>query len=60
MRASLFEPYATTRKSDGGTGLGLAISKKIALDMGGDLTLVSTSEEGTTFAVDLPTGGQAG
>lgn len=57
MRPRLFEPYATTRRSEGGTGLGLAISKKILLDMGGDLRLIETSAKGTTFGIELPLGG---
>ncbi len=43
----IFTPYFTTRTK--GTGLGLAIVKTIVNDMGGDIKLGSTSEEGTTF-----------
>jgi signal transduction histidine kinase len=49
LRARLFDPYVTTRKTGEGMGLGLAISRKIMLDHGGDLQLAATSGAGTTF-----------
>jgi two-component system C4-dicarboxylate transport sensor histidine kinase DctB len=49
----LFEPYTTTRGVGEGMGLGLAISKKILLDHGGDLELVGSSPDGTTFRISL-------
>ncbi len=51
---SLFQPYTTTRNVGEGMGLGLAISKKILLDHGGDLRLVSSSTGGATFQLTLP------
>jgi signal transduction histidine kinase len=54
----LFEPYvqatAATGKKYGGTGLGLAISRRLCQLMGGDLTVRSRPNEGTTFTVQLP------
>jgi signal transduction histidine kinase len=49
LRARVFDPYLTTRKSGEGTGLGLSISRKIMIDHGGDLQLLSTDSSGTTF-----------
>jgi len=49
LRARVFDPYVTTRKTGEGMGLGLAISRKIMLDHGGDLQLAATSPAGTTF-----------
>lgn len=55
VRDRLFEPYTTTRQIGEGMGLGLSICKKIMLDHGGDLDLVS-SERGATFRLTFPAG----
>ena len=44
---------STTRKY-GGTGLGLIISKKFCQMMGGDITVESEFESGSTFTIRLP------
>lgn len=49
LRPRVFDPYFTSRRSGEGMGLGLAISRKVLIDHGGDLSLMSTSSEGTTF-----------
>ncbi len=54
MRERIFEPYASTQSSGEGMGLGMAISKKILLDHGGDLELVTSTSSGTIFRLMLP------
>ena len=50
-RKQLFEPFFQTENNinSGGTGLGLAISRYFIRLMGGDLHLLSTVGEGSTF-----------
>jgi signal transduction histidine kinase len=52
IQARLFEPFFSTK--DEGTGLGLCIAARIMERHGGRLTLETTSSNGTTFAVWLP------
>lgn len=49
----MFEPFARKGRS-GGTGLGLAIARELARGHGGDVTLLRTGPEGTTFRVAIP------
>jgi signal transduction histidine kinase len=52
LRASLFEPYVTSKNR--GTGLGLAIVERIVFDHDGRISCESAPGSGTTFVVDLP------
>jgi len=51
----LFTPFHRAGNSRAeGSGLGLALSQRLMLAMDGDLTLVTSSAEGTTFRLVLP------
>jgi two-component system nitrogen regulation sensor histidine kinase NtrY len=52
VRASLFDPYVTTKRD--GTGLGLSIVKKIALDHGGRVEAGTSPEGGARLLIRLP------
>jgi signal transduction histidine kinase/CheY-like chemotaxis protein/HAMP domain-containing protein len=45
---------ASTTKKFGGTGLGLAITRHFCRLLGGDITVASQAEEGSTFTIVLP------
>ena len=61
---TIFDAFAQADNSMtrhyGGTGLGLAISKQLALRMGGDIRLFSSSGQGTRFEFILDAAGQPG
>lgn len=52
-RENLFRPFEGSARA-GGTGLGLAIGRELAQAHGGELALVETGPEGTTFRLSLP------
>lgn len=56
--ARIFEPFtqadSSTTKRYGGTGLGLTITRKFCEIMGGEITVISEFEKGSTFTIRLP------
>jgi signal transduction histidine kinase len=55
-RENIFQPFVqavSTNQAEGGTGLGLAISHKFVQLMGGNLQVISTVGDGSTFYFDI-------
>jgi signal transduction histidine kinase len=55
VRASLFDPYVTTKRD--GTGLGLSIVKKVIVDHGGSIDALDSPLGGARFRIRLPRAG---
>ncbi len=53
LRERLFQPF-TSSLTPGGTGLGLAIARELAQLHGGDVHLLQTGTDGTSFEIKLP------
>ncbi|MBU6299876.1 MAG: HAMP domain-containing histidine kinase [Alphaproteobacteria bacterium] len=53
IRDKLFRPFVSAARV-GGTGLGLAIARDLVRGHGGELSLISTSAQGTVFRVVIP------
>jgi signal transduction histidine kinase/HPt (histidine-containing phosphotransfer) domain-containing protein/ActR/RegA family two-component response regulator len=59
-QAAIFESFtqadgSTTRKY-GGTGLGLTVTKQLVMLLGGELSLTSEADRGSTFSMQISTG----
>jgi len=58
--ARIFEPFvqadASASRKYGGSGLGLAISRRLARLLGGDVSVIRTSGEGSVFRFTVATG----
>lgn len=55
IRRRIFEPFFTTKGAGRGTGLGLSVSYFIIVDdHGGEMEVMSTPGEGTSFLIKLP------
>jgi PAS domain S-box-containing protein len=52
VKASIFQPYFTTKKQ--GSGLGLAICQNIVEEHGGCIIADSTPGQGSTFTIQIP------
>ncbi len=57
VQQRVFEPFFTTKPAHG-TGLGLAIVKRIVELYGGEVTIETALDRGTTFGILLPSGNQ--
>lgn len=55
VRSRVFDPFFTTKAVGKGTGLGLSISYQIVVEKhGGKLMCISTPDQGTEFAIEIP------
>ena len=59
VQPKIFDPFFTTKAVGKGTGLGLTVAYAIVQDHGGRLRVESAAGGGTSFFVELPSGGDA-
>lgn len=53
-QARIFDPFYTTKETEGGTGLGLAITDRIMERFDGEVSVESEPGAGATFALTFP------
>lgn len=51
----IFDPFFTTKKVGEGTGLGLWVSYNIIKSFNGEINVISSEGEGSTFIITIPT-----
>ena len=51
---SIFDPFVTTRQTEGGTGLGLSVAYNLVKAHDGEITFKSLKGKGTTFTISFP------
>ena len=51
---TIFDPFVTSRQTEGGTGLGLSITYNLVQAHGGDISFYPNEEGGTTFRIAFP------
>ena len=54
IKEKIFQPFFTTKPTGSGTGLGLSLSYDIVKAHGGEIKLISTEGNETTFLIQLP------
>jgi two-component system, NtrC family, sensor kinase len=52
--SKIFDPFFTTKDAGKGTGLGLSVSLNIIKSMGGDISVQSIEDRGSSFTILLP------
>jgi len=54
IRDRIFTPFFTTKEPGRGMGLGLTIARRVVRGLGGNLSVESAMDEGTSFTLRLP------